>query len=117
MTRKAKGAEEERETIESYSRILGARGAAVTVLLLLTGSTGLLALLIRGAFDGAASWPWYGGLVAILALPLLVLMRYMGSATAKTRKANEAVVGMAMLASYGLLIAAYVVSASSVTWG
>jgi 4-hydroxybenzoate polyprenyltransferase len=117
VTRKAKGAEEERETIESYSRILGVRGAAVTVLLLLTGSTAVLALLIRGAFDGAAGWLWYLGLVAILVPPFFSLLRYMGTATAKTRKANEAAVGLAMLASYGILIAAYLVSSSSVTWG
>jgi hypothetical protein len=117
VTRKAKGAEEERETIDSYSRILGPRGAAVTVLLLLLGSTVLLALLIRGAFDGAASWPWYVGLTAILGPPLFTLSRYMAGATARTRKGNEAAVGMAMLGSYGLLIAAYVAAASSVTWG
>lgn len=117
VTRKTKGAEEERDTIDSYSKILGPTASAATALFLLIGGAGLLALLIHHVLGEDAHIGWYVGLAAMLAGPATSLHLYKNHPTAKGRKLNEAAVGMTMLGSYCLLIAAILSATDSVRLG
>ena len=113
VTRKTKGSDEERATIDSYSKVLGPTVAAATVLFLLTAGTVMLGILIRHVLGTGASPLWFVGLVAMLAGPATSLHLYKNKPTSKARKLNEAAVGMTMLGSYCLLIAA-ILSATEV---
>jgi hypothetical protein len=109
VTRKTKGAEEERDTIRTYSQIWGTTASPLIVLVLLIISTVLQVFLLRLVFDGAVHWGWYVGLVAVLALPAISLHLYRVDPTAKARKMNEGMVSLTMLASYVVLLAAVIV--------
>lgn len=107
ITRKAKGPEEERDTIRSYSQVWGTTGASVIVAVLLLASLGVQALLLRGIF-GAPHWGWYLGL-AVPALPALTTLHfYRVSPSVAGRERNEGAVSVAMLGSYVVLVAALV---------
>ncbi len=103
ITRKTKGTDEERDTVESYSRIFGTQGSAWVVLglvsamlacqlwllWLLAGTPSLWTLIILGAFYGLA---------------LRQVWRFMATPTAALREKNEAVVALDMLAGYAVVI-------------
>ncbi len=109
VTRKAKGIEEERETIQSYSQILGRRGAAAAVLGFLLGATALLWTLLAGLLEGGMSGLWIGLVCVLPLVPAASLFLYLTQPTAAARKRNEMAVGAAMLGQYGLLVAAVVI--------
>lgn len=103
ITRKTKGPEEERDTIESYSRIFGTRGSAVVVIGLVTtmvlNQLWLIDLL-------ASNFPWSAVmiLVAFYALCLRQLTSFLRAPSAAARGKNEAMVALTMLAGYAVLI-------------
>lgn len=105
ITRKTRGPEEERDSVDSYSRIFGTRGAAVVVMALVTAMVAcqlwLLALLSGG-------FPLWAVLVlaGFLMLGLRQLARFMAAPDAAGRGKNEATVALTMLAGYVVLIAA-----------
>lgn len=104
ITRKTNGAEEERDTIESYSRIFGPSLAGVIVLALTTTMAALQFLLITRL---STSLPLVSALIlgACWLLCATLLFRYIRKPTAKARKLNEGFVALLMLAGYGCLIA------------
>ncbi len=107
VTRKAKGAEEERASIQSYSRVWGAKGAAAVVAVLLLAQAavevGMLRLILGEVGPG-----WYAGIVVPTLLPFVGLAMYAKAPTAKGRKINEAATSVAMLAAYVVLLAALI---------
>jgi len=115
VTRKSRGADEERPTVASYSQVLGPGGAAATVFGLLAVGTLLLGAMIQQTLGDHSSPGWFLALAALLLLPGASLLRYGRGPTEGARKLNEALVGLNMLASYGLLVAATVV-ARGLTW-
>jgi 4-hydroxybenzoate polyprenyltransferase len=103
ITRKTKGPEEERDSVESYSRIFGTRGSAVLVILLVSAMVlnqlGLIHLL-------AGRVPLWSALV-LLAFYLLALRQlgaFLRAPSATLRGKNEAAVALTMLAGYAVLI-------------
>lgn len=104
ITRKTKGPEEERDTVESYSRIFGTRGSAFVVVALVTGMV-LSQLWLVHALVG--TWPWWAVLIlaAFWLLGLWQLGQFLKTPTAKGREKNEAAVALTMLAGYAVLIA------------
>lgn len=105
ITRKSKGPEEERESIDSYSRIFGNRGAALLVLALLSAmlanQLGLLELLLGRLPLWAIAL-----LLAVYGLAVRQLLAFIRRPSAALRSKNEASVALAMLAGYAVLIAA-----------
>lgn len=103
ITRKTKGPEEERDSIDSYSRIFGTRGSAVVVIGLVTimvlNQLWLIDLL-------AGNYPWWAVviLVAFYALSLRQLTSFLRAPSAAARGKNEAMVALTMLAGYAVLI-------------
>jgi 4-hydroxybenzoate polyprenyltransferase len=110
ITRKTRGVEEERPTVDSYSRIFGVRGAAVVILLL-----ALLMLLTQLALivQLTGTVPLWAGVILLagLGLPLWTLSRYWQSATAKARSHNESAIALLMLIGYAVIIAVALSSA------
>ena len=104
ITRKSKGAEEERDSVDSYSRIFGARGAAIVILLL---ALAMLAIQILLVWQLAGALPLWALAILLIALglPLLTLGRYWQQATEKARKHNEAAIALLMLIGYAVTIA------------
>ncbi len=113
VTRKTKGPEEERDTIQSYSQVWGARGAAAIVAVLLVGQAAVEVLLLKTI--AIAHWGWYAGLAATFVLPATALAKYVQAPSTKGREANEGGVSMAMLGAYVLLLAA-MIAVRSIVW-
>jgi len=113
VTRKTKGPDEERDTIQSYSQVWGPRGAAGIVAVLLVGQAVVEVLLLRSI--GVVHAGWYVGLGATFVLPAIALRRYVAAPSTKGREANEGGVSMAMLGAYVLLLAA-MIAVRSIAW-
>ncbi|MCU0662160.1 MAG: prenyltransferase [Myxococcota bacterium] len=107
VTRKTRGPEEERETVDSYSKVWGPRGAALVIwLFLLAGAFTQIALL-RLVLQ-TPSWMWYAAVTASVALPTATLGMFAAKPTASGRKKNEAASSLAMLAGYVVVLAALI---------
>lgn len=110
ITRKARGADEERDTVDSYSRIFGVRGAALVIVALVLAMGALQLGLIHALMD---TLPWWA-LLVIVAFSLLALdslRRYAAEPTEKARERNEGMVALLMLAGYAVTIGASLASA------
>jgi hypothetical protein len=114
ITRKTKGPEEERDTIESYSRIFGTRGSAVVVMGLLTAMVANQAFLITQL---SSSFPlWAGAILALFyGLGMMQLSKFIQTPSIKGREKNEAVIAFTMLVGYAVLIAVVISSHSAPT--
>ena len=104
ITRKTKGPEEERESIDSYSRIFGTRGSAVLVLALVTAMVANQLWLIDLL---TARLPIWTVVLLLIFYGLAVhrLIAFIRAPSAALRGKNEAFVALAMLAGYAVLIA------------
>ncbi len=104
ITRKTKGPEEERDSIESYSRIFGTKGAAWVVIALVTAMVTIQLWLIHII---ASHLPLWAALIlaTFYGLGLFFLQAFLRSPSAKARSKNEAAVALTMLAGYAVLIA------------
>jgi 4-hydroxybenzoate polyprenyltransferase len=104
ITRKTKGPEEERASVESYSRIFGTRGAAVVVMALVSAMVACQLWLMQ-VLAGATPL-WAAALLAVCyALGLRQLLAFLKAPSAAARGKNEALVALTMLGGYALLIA------------
>ncbi|MBK8326181.1 MAG: prenyltransferase [Moraxellaceae bacterium] len=113
ITRKTKGPEE-RDTIESYSRIFGTRGSAVVVMGLLTVMVANQTFLITQL---SSSFPiWAGAILAVFyGLGMMQLAKFIQAPSIKGREKNEAVIAFTMLVGYAVLIAVVISSHSAPT--
>ena len=101
ITRKAKGAEEERVTIDSYSRIFGVTGVSI-IMLLLTATMLVLQVWLMQRIAG------YLPIIAMLPLLLWfacvwMVLSYRKQPTESARKKNEAIVALVMLSGYACI--------------
>ena len=103
ITRKTKGPEEERDSIESYSRIFGTRGSAFVV-------TALVSAMVLNqlwlTYLLAGNFPWWAVMIlaAFYALSLRQLAIFVRAPSASARGKNEAMVALTMLTGYAVLI-------------
>ena len=109
VTRKTKGPEEERETIQSYSRVFGATRAPLVAGALLLLSAGVQVALLFAILSDGPHPAWYAGLAAPPLIALVVLQRFRQAPSAAARGANEGAVSLAMLGSYVVVLAAMIV--------
>jgi 4-hydroxybenzoate polyprenyltransferase len=116
ITRKTKGIEEERDTVDSYSRIFGTKGSAYIVMLLVT-----MMLLSQGALLFALE---VNGLVWFL-IPLILMYgvairqvkKFISNSTVAGREKNEAAVAINMLIGYlVIIIAAFINNGLTGSW-
>lgn len=104
ITRKTKGPEEERDSIESYSRIFGTTGSAVVVMGLVTAMVANQMWLVQ-VIAGELT-PWAVLLLdAAWLLAIWQLAAFIRAPSEKGRKRNEGMVALSMLVGYAVLIA------------
>jgi hypothetical protein len=116
ITRKTRGPEEERDTVDSYTKVLGTTVAPVIIMVFLAVGAALELFLLCWIRGGSLTWPWYLAVGLALGLALVSLGRFIGSPSEKGRKVNEAVVSLSMLAAYIVLTVA-LVTTRGVVWG
>lgn len=109
ITRKTRAPEQERETVDSYSKVFGTRGAPLVVLVLVIFQTAGVGLLLRQVFDGAPNVLWYAAALPIVVVPAISLLSFRAAPTPGGAKRNEAMVAISTLISYVVLIAAILV--------
>lgn len=101
ITRKAKGAEEERATIDSYSKIFGVNGVSL-IILLLTLIMLVLQIWLMQRIAGAL--PIIALLPSLLwLLCVWLVLSYRKRPTESARKKNEAIVALVMLSGYACI--------------
>ena len=109
ITRKTKGIEEERDTVDSYSRIFGTKGSAYIVMLLVS-----MMLLSQGALLFVLDVNYIGWLLIPLILMYGVAIRqvkrFIANSTIEGREKNEAAVAINMLIGYLVIIIAVLVN-------
>lgn len=103
ITRKTRGPEEERETVDSYSKIFGAKGAALIVVVLVLGMIGSQCFIIYQV-GGSAYWPALIVLLVFLAVCLKSLLSFINEPSEKGREKNEMAVALVTLLGYIVLI-------------
>ena len=109
ITRKTKGIEEERDTVDSYSRIFGTKGSAYIVMLLVS-----MMLLSQGALLFVLGVNYIGWLLIPLILMYGVAIRqvkrFIENSTIEGREKNEAAVAINMLLGYCIIIIAVLIN-------
>ncbi|WP_250657927.1 UbiA family prenyltransferase [Alkalimarinus coralli] len=99
ITRKTRGPEEERDTVDSYSKIFGAKGAAILVISLVLGMIATQCFIILQV-GGAGYWPALVVLAIVLLLCLKSLLSFIAEPTEKGREKNEMAVALGTLLGY-----------------
>lgn len=116
ITRKTKGIEEERDTVDSYSKIFGTKGAAYLVMLLISMMLVCqMALLfsLGVAYIGLFLTP----LILMYGVAIRQIKQFICDSTIKGREKNEAVVAINMLLGYcAIIIAALIESGLTGSW-
>jgi len=95
VSRKIRAPEEEREGVESYTKIFGTYGAAYLVLAIRVVDTALVALV--GRHLGLSRW-FYLALVALFAITSLGFLQYRLHTSPRTAKRMETYAGMYIVA-------------------
>lgn len=105
--RKTWAPEQERPTVDSYSKIMGIRNAVLVLVLLSLGTTGLLFFMLPSPYCFAS---------LVLEVPVLIALRqFARTPTEKGAKQNQVVFGLQSLGAY-LLIAATFLLSRGITW-
>ncbi len=115
ITRKTRGPEEERDTIQSYSRVFGTSRAPLVIGALLLSSAAVQVALLFVITPGGPHPGWYVGLALPVLFALVVLQGFRSAPSQGAREANESAVSVAMLASYVVVLAA-MIAARGLVW-
>ena len=114
IARKTRGPEEERETVDSYSKIFGTKGSAYVVMGLITGMLFSQALLLF--FLGIeAMWAYGIALIATYILAIKQVASFVAAPSLKGREKNEAAIAINMLVGYLVIIIAVLVN-NGIAW-
>jgi hypothetical protein len=108
ITRKTKAPEDERDTIDSYTKIFGTGGAPLVVMVLLALSTGVEIVILDDLLGGQIHWAFFVVLMLAFLLPVFVLQQFRGQPDAKRAKSNEGMVALSMLTGYLVLMVAMI---------
>ncbi len=109
ITRKTRGPEEERETVDSYSKIFGAKGAARIVIVLVIVMVAIQAYLVY-AVGGLSYWPALLVLGGVLSAALKSLFAFIAEPSLAGREKNELTMALATLVGYLVLVISLYVS-------
>lgn len=105
ITRKTRGPEEERDTVDSYSRIFGTKGSAYVVISLIMGMLVTQIALIH-YLAATPVWAYGIALIAMFGLSVSQVIKFIKEPTLKGREKNEAAVAINMLAGYLIVMIA-----------
>jgi len=114
IARKTRGPEEERDTVDSYSKIFGTKGSAYVVMALV--STMLVSqVLLLLSIDVNYIWAYCIALVATYILAIKQVFSFVAEPSLKGREKNEATIAINMLVGYLVVIIAVLVS-NGIAW-
>ncbi|SGY89191.1 Predicted UbiA prenyltransferase [Moritella viscosa] len=105
ITRKTRGPEEERETVDSYSKIFGTKGSAFVIILLLSGMLFLQILLLL-SLDVSIVWIYVIASSAMFVYSLKFILTFIRYPTLAAREKNETAIGLNLLVGYLIVIIA-----------
>ena len=108
VTRKVYAPEDERDGVDSYSKVLGRRPATWVIIALLAAGLAVEGGLLRELHGGELRWGWYAALVAGFVPAFWSVQAFANAPSAKAKKRNEGMVAVYMLVGYVVLIAALV---------
>jgi 4-hydroxybenzoate polyprenyltransferase len=114
IARKTRGPEEERETVDSYSKIFGTQGSAYVVMGLISGML-LSQVLLLISLDVESVWAYCIALVATYILAIKQVLSFVSTPTLKAREKNEAAIAINMLVGYLVIIIAVLVN-NGIAW-
>lgn len=105
IARKTRGPEEERDTVDSYSKIFGTKGSAYVVMGLTTGML-LSQLVLLVALNVAYFWLFSAVIILSYGFAVKQLLAFTKAPSLKAREKNEAVIAINMLLGYLVVIVA-----------
>jgi hypothetical protein len=109
IARKTRGPEEERETVDSYSKIFGTKGSAYVVIGLITGMLASQLLLLI-TLEVELLWTYGLALLITYSLAIKQVFAFISEPSLKAREKNEAAIGINMLLGYLIIIVAVLVN-------
>lgn len=107
IVRKTRGPEEERDTVDSYSKVFGTKGSAYLVLVLATFML-LQMLAVCGFIVSEGFYVGYGIIFLGYALVLFSMTKFLLNPTLEGREKNEVACALFMLLGYLVLISAVI---------
>jgi hypothetical protein len=114
IARKTRGPEEERDTVDSYSKIFGTKGSAYVVMVLI-GAMLVCQIVLLINIEVTYLWVYCTVLLATFALAIKQLLSFVLAPSLKAREKNEAVIAINMLIGYLVVIVAVTVS-NGIAW-
>lgn len=107
LARKTRSPEDERDGVDSYTKVFGTRRAPlVTIAALLVGACTLAWALVE--IQGEVRWLWMLAIDLALVLPIIALVLFARKPSAVAAKRQEGACSLYMLVGYVLLISAMV---------
>jgi 4-hydroxybenzoate polyprenyltransferase len=103
LARKIKAPDDEREGVDSYTKVLGTTGAPIATIAVLCGGVAMSAALLRVVVGGVPLVAFLA-LVAGTLLPASVLIGFARKPSARLARLGEASVSLAMLIGYVVVI-------------
>jgi uncharacterized membrane protein len=101
--------------VPSYARVFGTTGVAVAISFVLGVAAVASVGMVQVVLGSAVGWAWFVAPMAGWVLVVLTVSKYAKNPTVKARKANEAVVGLGMLAAYATPLVALIME-RGITW-
>jgi hypothetical protein len=108
IARKTRGLEEERETLDSYSKIFGTKGSAYVVIGLITGMLISQALLLF-SLGIEYIWAYVIALLVTYAFAIKQILSFVSAPSLKGREKNEVAIAINMLVGYLVIIIAVLI--------
>ena len=115
IARKTRAPEDERPTVDSYTKILGTRGASLTTLVILVVGGVIEAVLLALLPGERRLWIAVGVVALVLAFVAVPLVKFAQKPSSAAAKKAEAAAGVAMLVQYVVLIT-MLIAERGVTW-
>lgn len=113
--RKTRAPADERPTVDSYTKVLGVRGAVITLIALGCALGVALCFLVQRIAGPAVSVPGLVLAVLTAALPLAALLGFLRAPSARGAKLIEATIALQTLLAYGLVAGMWLVRRGA-TW-
>lgn len=114
IARKTRGPEEERDTVDSYSKIFGTQGSAYVVMGLVSGML-ISQILLLTLLGTDVVWAYTIALVATYVLAIKQIFSFVRAPSLKGREKNEAAIAINMLVGYLVIIIAVLVN-NGIAW-
>jgi len=116
LARKTKSPDDERDAVQSYTKVFGTRTAPMVTLAVLAAGAAVLVGTLLFITDGTPNWILICLSIGLLAAPAWALARFRASPSAATAKQQEGMCSLYMLAGYVILIVAVAIE-RGIEWG